>query len=110
VILADTSIWVDHLRNRNPEMEKYLGQGQIIMHPFIVAELSVDSLRNRQTTLGAMESLLQAKVAALPEVRHMIEAQTLYSKGIGLTDAHLVASCLITPGTHLWTRNLALKK
>ena len=30
-------------------------------------------------------------------------AASLYSKGIGLTDAHLVASCLITPGTFLWT-------
>jgi predicted nucleic acid-binding protein len=110
VILADTSVWVDHLRNRNPEMEKYLGRGQILMHPFIVAELSLGSLRNRQSTLGAMESLLEVKVAALSEVRHMIEAHTLYSKGIGLTDAHLIASCLITPGTQLWTRDVAMKK
>jgi predicted nucleic acid-binding protein len=110
VILADTSIWVGHLRNRNPEMEKYLSRGQILTHPFIVAELSLGSLRNRQSTLGAMESLLEVKVAALSEVRHMIEAHTLYSKGIGLTDAHLIASCLITPGTQLWTRDVAMKK
>jgi predicted nucleic acid-binding protein len=110
MILADTSIWVDHLRDRNPEMEKYLSRGQILMHPFIVAELSLGSLRNRQNTLGDLESLLETKVAALNEVRHMIEAHTLYSKGIGLTDAHLIASCLITPGTQLWTRDIAMKK
>jgi predicted nucleic acid-binding protein len=110
VILADTSIWVDHLRNRNAEMEKYLSRGQILMHPFIIAELSLGSLRNRQNTLGDLESLLETKVAALSEVRHMIEAHTLYSKGIGLTDAHLIASCLITPGTQLWTRDVAMKK
>jgi predicted nucleic acid-binding protein len=110
VILADTSVWVDHFRNRDPEMEKYLTRGQILMHPFIVAELSLGSLRNRQGTLGAMESLLEVKVAALREVRHMIEVHVLYSKGIGLTDAHLIASCLITPGTQLWTRNTAMKK
>jgi predicted nucleic acid-binding protein len=110
VILADTSVWVDHLRSSNPEMEKYLNRGQIVMHPFIVAELSLGSLRNRQSTLGAVESLLEVKVAALSEVRHMIEAHTLYSKGIGLTDAHLIASCLITPGTQLWTRDVAMKK
>ncbi len=39
MILADTSVWVDHLRNRNPEMEKRLIRGQIVMHPFIVAEI-----------------------------------------------------------------------
>ena len=110
MILADTSIWVDHLRNRNPEMEKYLSRGQILMHPFIVAEISLGSLRNRKNTLDAMASLLEVKVAAPSEVRHMIEAHTLYSKGIGLTDAHLIASCLITPGTQLWTRDVAMKK
>ena len=110
MILADTSIWVDHLRNRNPEMEKYLSRGQILMHPFIVAEISLGSLRNRKNTLDAMASLLEVTVAALSEVRHMIEAHTLYSQGIGLTDAHLIASCLITPGTQLWTRDVAMKK
>jgi len=110
VILSDTSVWIDHLRNRNPEMEKYLGSGQILMHPFIVAEISLGSLHNRQKTLDDMGALLEVKVATLNEVRHMIEAHALYSKGIGLTDAHLIASCLITPGTQLWTRDSALKK
>ena len=57
-----------------------------------------------------MEALLEVKVAQLNEVRHMIEAHALYSRGIGLTDAHLIASCLITPGTQLWTRDGALEK
>lgn len=109
MILADTSVWVDHLRNRNPEMERFLGGGQIVMHPFIVAEISLGSLRNRQKTLADLEALLEVNVAALSEVRHMIEAHSLYSKGIGLTDAHLLASCLMTPGTQLWTRDSALK-
>jgi predicted nucleic acid-binding protein len=110
VILADTSVWIDHLRNRNPDLENFLTQGQILMHPFVVAELSLGSLRNRQSTLRDLESLLQTKVAGLDEVRHMIEAHALYSKGIGLTDAHLIASCLITPGTQLWTLDVAMKK
>lgn len=110
MILADTSIWVDHLRNRNPEVEKCLIRGQIVMHPFIVAEISLGSLRNRKRTLDDLGALLEVKVATLDEVRHMIEAHTLYSKGIGLTDAHLIASCLITPGTQLWTRDGAMKK
>ena len=110
MILADTSIWVDHLRNRNSEIEKCLSRGQIVMHPFIVAEISLGSLHNRQKTLDYMEALLEVRVAALNEVRHMIESHSLYSKGIGLTDAHLIASCLITPGTQLWTRDGAMKR
>ena len=110
MILADTSLWIDHLRNRNPELERYLSQGQVLMHPFILAEISLGSLRNRQSTLRDLESLLSTRVAELNEVRHMIEAHALYSKGIGLTDAHLIAACLITPGTQLWTRDVAMKK
>src|ERR1035437_8418798 len=109
MILADTSIWVDYLRNRNPEMERLLGGGQIMMHPFIVAGLSLGSLHNRQKMLDDLEGLLEVNVAALNEVRHMIESDTLYAKGIGLTDSHLLASCLMTPGTQLWTRDGALK-
>ncbi len=110
MILADTSIWVDHFRGRNPEMEKRLRRGQIAMHPFIVAELALGPLHDRRKKLDDMEALLEVKVAQLNEVRHMIEAHALYSKGIGLTDAHLIASCLMTPGTQLWTRDGALEK
>ena len=91
-------------------MVRWLGLGQIAMHPFIVAEISFGSLKNRQQRLADMEALLEVKVAQLSEVRHMIEAHALYSKGIGLTDAHLIASCLLTPGTQLWTRDAAMEK
>jgi hypothetical protein len=90
-------------------MERLLAGGQIVMHPFIVAEIALGSLRNRASILLGLDSLLGVKVARLEEVRHMIDARLLSSKGIGLTDAHLAASCLITPGTRLWTRVGALK-
>jgi predicted nucleic acid-binding protein len=110
MILADTSIWVDHLRSHNPEMAERLTSGQIVMHPFIVAGIALGSLHNRRKRLDEMESLLEVRVAQLNEVRHMIEAHNLYSKGIGLTDAHLIASCLMTPGTQLWTRDGNMEK
>lgn len=110
MILADTSVWVDHLRNHNPAMEKRLLSGQIVMHPFIVAEIALGSLRNRQQRLADMESLLEVRIALIGEVRHMIEAHALYSKGIGLTDASLIASCLLTPGTQLWTFDSAMER
>jgi predicted nucleic acid-binding protein len=110
VILADTSIWVDYLRSGDREMENFLSRGQIAMHPFIIAEIALGSLHNRRARLDEMEALLEVRVAQLGEVRHMIEAHALYSKGIGLIDAHLIASCLLTPGTQLWTRDAAMKK
>jgi predicted nucleic acid-binding protein len=110
MILADTSIWVDHLRGRNPEMERCLSRGQVVMHPFVVAEIALGSLHNRRARLDDMDALLEVKVARLNEVRHMIEAHSLYSRGIGLTDAYLIASCLMTSGTQLWTRDAAMER
>lgn len=110
MILADTSIWIGHFRSAIPELQLLLGGNQIAMHPFVIAELALGSLRDRARTLLYLDLLPQAPVAQLCEVRNMIEARALYSKGIGLTGAHLIASCLLTPGTPLWTRDAALVK
>ena len=80
------------------------------MHPFVAAEIALGSLRSRQQTLAELDLLIQVRVARAGEVRLPIETDTLYSKGIGLTDAHWVALCLITPGTKLWTRDICLKR
>jgi predicted nucleic acid-binding protein len=110
LILADTSVWIDYLRSGNSAMATSLSHGQIVMHPFVVAEIALGSLRNRHKRLDELEALLEVKVAQLTEVRHMIEARALYSMGIGFTDAHLLASCLMTPGVQLWTLDLPLQK
>lgn len=109
MILADTSIWVEHLRTGLPAMEAMLNNGEIAIHPFIVAEIALGSLHNRKKRLEELDSLQQVKVAQLAEVRSMIESHALYSRGIGLADAQLLASCLLTPGVKLWTRDASLE-
>ena len=110
MILADTSIWIDHLRSGNKELRKHLGRGNIVIHPFIIAELALGSLRERVKTLALLDLLPQVRVAQMSEVRTMIEARRLYSHGIGLTDAHLIASVFINSSTLLWTRDKLLGK
>jgi predicted nucleic acid-binding protein len=110
LILADTSIWIDHLRSGSKEMRKYLEQGQIVIHPFIIAELAFGSLRARTKTLALLDVLPRVRVAQLSEVRLTIEVRRLYSLGIGLIDAHLIASVLISPSALLWTKDKRLRK
>ncbi|MGO9335972.1 MAG: type II toxin-antitoxin system VapC family toxin [Terracidiphilus sp.] len=110
MILADTTIWIDHFRSANKEMRRLLDGKMIAIHPFVVAELALGSLRDRLNTLAWLGFLPQIRVAQAAEVRRMIEARSLYCRGIGLTDAHLIASCLIEPPTLLWTKDLALSK
>ena len=115
MILADTSIWIDYfrsgnLRSRNNEMRKHLNEGQIVIHPSIIAELALGSLQDRSRTLALLDLLPQVRVAQLSEVRRMIEVRRLYDLGIGLTDAQLIASVFINPSTLLWTRDKRLRK
>ena len=109
MILADTSIWIDHFRSGNKEVMKLLDHGQIVIHPFIVAELALGSLRDRSKTLALLDLLPRVRVAQLSEVRQMIEARSLYSRGIGLTDAHLIAAIFLNPSTLLWTKDIQLR-
>ena len=110
MILADTSVWIDHFRSGDKELRKQLSRGQIAIHPFIIAELALGSLKARTKTLALLDLLPHVRVAQLSEIRTLIEARRLYGLGIGLTDAHLIASVLIDPPTLLWTRDKQLRK
>ena len=96
MILADTSVWID--------------QGQIAIRPFIIAELALRSLRERKRTLASLDLLPQAQVAQLSEVRQMIERRRMYGLGLGLVDAHLIASIFISSPMRLWTRDKQLRE
>ena len=110
MILADTSIWIDHLRSENKEMRKRLHQGEIVVHPFVVAELALGSLRRRTETLALLDLLPQVRMPNLAEVRLMIEARRLYGLGMGLIDVHLIASVSVNSPALLWTRDKPLRK
>jgi len=91
-------------------MRQHLEKGQIAVHPLIIAELALGNLRDRTKTLALLDLLPQVRVAQLNEVRTLIEVRRLYGLGIGVTDAHLIASVLISPATLLWTSDKQLRR
>jgi predicted nucleic acid-binding protein len=92
------------------ELATLISNDQLCIHPFLIAELALGTLPERRKTLTYLDHLISLPPVRLEDVRHMIEARGLVSKGIGLTDAHLIASCLATPGTHIWTLDVRLGK
>jgi predicted nucleic acid-binding protein len=110
MILADTSVWIDHFRATNLSLQGLLQSRRVIMHPFVVAELALGSLGHRATTLKWLDALPAMRVAHLHEVRHLIDSHSLHGEGIGLVDAQLLASTMINPGTELWTLDKRLKQ
>lgn len=109
MILADTSIWVDHLRKGNTRLSALLDDGLILMHPFVTGELACGSLRNREEILSLLAALPVAKAAEHDEVMQLVAQPKLHGKGLGWIDAHLLASTLLT-GCTLWTRDPSLAK
>ena len=109
MILADTSIWINHFRKGDERLSGLLRDHMIVMHPFVIAELALGSIADRTGTLRYLDSLPCLRVAQQHEVRRMIEARSLWGQGIGLMDAHLLASALLYPSTLLWTADKRLR-
>ena len=103
MILADTSVWVEHFRRRNALLNEALLEGDVLLHPFVVGELACGNLANRAEILDLLGELPMARTAAHEEVMTMIERRRLMSLGIGYIDAHLLAAVAITPESRLLT-------
>jgi predicted nucleic acid-binding protein len=102
VILADTSVWIDHFRRGTGALAAELELGRLVMHPFVLGELALGSLRDRAATLELLRNLAACTVASDDEVHFLIESRRLMSRGLGWIDAHLLASVAISGG-QLWT-------
>ncbi|PVX29729.1 type II toxin-antitoxin system VapC family toxin [Sphingomonas pokkalii] len=108
MILVDSSVWIDHLRSRDAALAELLLRGQVLAHPFVIGELALGSLRQREEIIGALLDLPKAIVAEDAEVLALIARETLYGRGIGYIDAHLLASVRLTPDALLWSRDRRL--
>jgi predicted nucleic acid-binding protein len=107
VILADTSVWISHLRHGSEDLKRALEAGEVLCHPHVVGELACGNLRNRDNILDFLRALPAAATATDEEVLACIEQNRLYGSGLGFTDVHLLASAMLTP-TRLWTLDAAL--
>ena len=103
MILVDTSVWIDHLRANNQRLVNLLNNEQVIVHPYVIGELALGTLKNREVILGWLSDMPQAKLATDKEVFAFIERNMLYGRGIGYIDACLLASTCLMPGLALWT-------
>ena len=51
MILADTSVWIDHLRAGNAQLVTLLKSAQGLIYSFIMGEMACGKLRNRSEVL-----------------------------------------------------------
>jgi predicted nucleic acid-binding protein len=51
MILADTSIWIDYLRQGEPLLTEHLICGEVLIHGMVLGELAMGNFKNRQLLL-----------------------------------------------------------
>ena len=102
MILADTSVWVDHLRRANVRMAALLEEGEIAGHPFVIGELALGHLKERREILELLANLPQSTLADHEEVLRFVEQRELARSGLGWVDVHLLAAAALDR-SGLWT-------
>jgi predicted nucleic acid-binding protein len=107
IVLADTSVWIDHLRRENSTFADLLRRRIVLMHPFVLGELALGNLTSRGSVLADLGRLRVAGSADHQEVMGLVERRELWGRGLGWIDAHLVASALLNRA-RLWSLDKVL--
>jgi predicted nucleic acid-binding protein len=103
MILVDTSVWIDHLRRANSALAVALSEGGVVQHQFVTAELALGSLAERERFVSMLGLLPAAPVVTQRELLTFITEHRMHGTGLGMVDAHLLASVTRLPDTTLWT-------
>ncbi len=108
MVLVDTSVWINHLRNNDRQLEKLLFSGSVVCHPHIIGELACGNIQNRQEIVSLLQALPQTSLIDFEEFLYFIEQNQLHSKGVGLVNIHLLASTKLEQ-IPLWTADKRLQ-
>jgi predicted nucleic acid-binding protein len=109
MILIDASVWIEHVRARDEIMLSLIQDRLVLTHPFVIGELALGHVRRRDMVLAELQELPLAKIATDGEVLRFVASNRLFGLGIGYIDAHLLASCMLTKSSSIWTLDKRLR-
>ena len=109
MILVDTSVWIDHLHHEDVLLRTLLNRAQVFLHPFVLGELAMGTLKQREMGLSVLSDLPRAVMAEDAEVLQFVQREALFGLSVGYIDGHLLASSRLTPDALLWTRDKRLR-
>ncbi|MDQ6912953.1 MAG: PIN domain-containing protein [Verrucomicrobiota bacterium] len=96
MIIADTSVWIDFLRNDSAQFRSALNRREIATHTVIIGELAAGNLRNRQQTLTMLRSLHRSHEGQVDECMHYLELHRLHGRGLNWNDIQLLVAAHLT--------------
>jgi predicted nucleic acid-binding protein len=92
MVLVDTSVWVEHLRNGNEQLVALLEAGRVLTHTMVIGELACGNLRKRPEILSLLTDMPAAREATTAEVMDFVENVPLSGRGLGWVDVNLLAA------------------
>jgi hypothetical protein len=107
MIIVDTSIWIDHFRNKNAVLNGLLLEEAVATHPFILGELACGSLGNRQEIFELLQALPCIQEVSNSEYMTFLDHHRLWGQGLGFVDIHLLAAAAVS-SNFLLTQDKAL--
>lgn len=109
MILVDSTVWIGHLRTSDLELQTLLEAQKVSSHPFVIGELAMGDLKDRDDVIQDLDDLPKTLIATDDEVQGFIKQYSLFGLGIGYIDAHLLAAVQLAPDALLWTRDKHLR-
>jgi predicted nucleic acid-binding protein len=107
VILADSSVWIDHFRKPEELLPQLIGQGMLYIHPFVICELALGSVPDRGRLIAYLQSLPSFEQSEPPDLLEFVHLHELHGKGVGMIDANLLKCCAESDAS-LWTTDKRL--
>jgi predicted nucleic acid-binding protein len=109
MVLADTSVWIDHLRRRSDRLADLLLDEEVVCHPFVIGELACGHLADRDTVLALLDRLPVLAPVSHAEARAFLDGNHLSGCGVGWVDVHLLAAARAARAV-LWTHDRRLAR
>ena len=109
MVLVDTSVWIRHLREGDPQLTFLLVEGEVAVHPWVIGELACGHLEPRDEILSLLHALPVTAVLATDEYYRFLDTHLLAGRGLGFVDVHILgAACLAQ--VPLWSHDRALRR
>lgn len=108
LILVDTSIWVDHIRRSVPELVGLVRDGRCVLHPYVLMEIALGSLQDRDRRIGQLRTLPSVEPVGNDTLLDEMERLGLPGSGLGFVDAHLLAAAAARTRLKIWSRDRRL--
>jgi len=108
-LLADSSVWIDHLHEAVDEFNVALESEEVCVHSAVIGELACGTLARRAAVLTELMGLPELPDASFGEMMALIDRRKLWSRGLSWVDVQLLGAVLVA-GAKLWTHDRELHR